>query len=71
MGIGSVPDAMGWGAVSLTTAGYGDIYSVTVPRKFIGAFIAVLGIGLFTLPAGIIRKYAPMRKSYECNNGRG
>ncbi len=51
---GSIPDAMWWGAVTLTTVGYGDVYPVTLLGKFIGAFIAVLGIGLFALPAGII-----------------
>jgi len=51
---GSIPDAMWWGAVTLTTVGYGDVYPVTLLGKFIGAFIAALGIGLFALPAGII-----------------
>jgi voltage-gated potassium channel len=50
----SIPSAMWWGAVTLTTVGYGDIYPKTVLGKFIGAFIAVLGIGLFALPAGIL-----------------
>jgi voltage-gated potassium channel len=50
----SIPDAMWWGVVTLTTVGYGDVYPVTVLGKIVGAFIAVLGIGLFALPAGII-----------------
>ncbi len=51
---GSIPSAMWWGAVTLTTVGYGDVYPVTLLGKLISAFIAVLGIGLFALPAGII-----------------
>ncbi len=51
---GSIPDAMWWGAVTLTTVGYGDVYPITLLGKIISAFIAVLGIGLFALPAGII-----------------
>ena len=51
---GSIPKAMWWGAVTLTTVGYGDVYPVTLLGRIIGAFIAVLGIGLFALPAGII-----------------
>jgi voltage-gated potassium channel len=50
----SIPDAMWWGVVTLTTVGYGDVYPVTVLGKIIGALIAMLGIGLFALPAGII-----------------
>jgi voltage-gated potassium channel len=49
----SIPAAMWWGVVTLTTVGYGDIYPVTPLGKVIGAIIALLGIGLFALPAGI------------------
>jgi voltage-gated potassium channel len=50
----SIPDAMWWGAVTLTTVGYGDVYPKTLLGKMLGALIAMLGIGLFALPAGII-----------------
>ena len=50
----NIPSAMWWGVVTLTTVGYGDIYPVTPFGKFIGAVIALLGIGLFALPAGIL-----------------
>jgi voltage-gated potassium channel len=50
----SIPAAMWWGAVTLTTVGYGDVYPKTVMGKLLAAIIAVLGIGLFALPAGII-----------------
>lgn len=50
----SIPQAMWWGAVTLTTVGYGDIYPITPLGKVLGALIAMLGIGLFALPAGII-----------------
>ncbi|MEO6861085.1 MAG: ion transporter [Microcoleus sp.] len=51
---GSIPDAMWWGVVTLTTVGYGDIYPITPVGKFLGAILAFLGIGIFALPAGII-----------------
>lgn len=50
----SIPAAMWWGVVTLTTVGYGDIYPMTPIGKFIGALVIVLGIGLFALPAGIL-----------------
>jgi voltage-gated potassium channel len=50
----SIPAAMWWGVVTLTTAGYGDIYPVTTLGKVVGAMIALLGVGLFALPAGIL-----------------
>ncbi|MCT7949481.1 ion transporter [Ancylothrix sp. C2] len=50
----SIPAAMWWGVVTLTTVGYGDIYPITAIGKFFGAMLAFIGIGLFALPAGII-----------------
>ncbi|MDD1676840.1 MAG: ion transporter [Methanomicrobiales archaeon] len=49
----SIPDAMWWGVITLATVGYGDVYPVTVAGKIIGGFVAIIGIGLFALPAGI------------------
>ena len=50
----SIPHAMWWGVITLTTVGYGDIYPVTTMGKLLGATISILGIGLFSLPAGIL-----------------
>lgn len=50
----SIPAAMWWGIMTLTTVGYGDVYPVTVLGKVTAAVIAVAGIGLFALPAGIL-----------------
>lgn len=50
----SILDSIWWGAVTLTTVGYGDIYPITFLGKLLGSFIALLGIGLFALPAGIV-----------------
>jgi len=50
----SIPAAMWWGVITLTTVGYGDICPVTVLGKTFAGIIAVLGVGLFALPTGII-----------------
>ncbi|MDX1639468.1 MAG: ion transporter [Balneolaceae bacterium] len=50
----SIPAAMWWGIATLTTVGYGDIYPVTTLGKMLGTVVALLGIGIFALPAGII-----------------
>lgn len=53
-GFQSIPETMWWGVATLTTVGYGDVYPVTALGKVLGAIIAILGVGLFALPAGII-----------------
>lgn len=50
----SIPAAMWWGVITLTTVGYGDIYPITVTGKLLGASLACFGIGVFILPAGIV-----------------
>ena len=50
----SIPAAMWWGVATLTTVGYGDVYPMTPLGKFLGALIALLGVGIVALPAGII-----------------
>ena len=50
----SIPAAMWWGVATLTTVGYGDIYPITPFGKALGSLIAIIGIGMFALPAGIL-----------------
>lgn len=50
----SIPAALWWGVVTLTTVGYGDVYPVTPVGKFLASIIALMGIGVFALPAGIL-----------------
>lgn len=50
----SIPETMWWGIATLTTVGYGDVYPVTALGKLLGGVIAVIGIGLFALPTGIL-----------------
>lgn len=50
----SIPETMWWGIATLTTVGYGDVYPITPLGHLLGGVIAVIGIGLFALPAGIL-----------------
>lgn len=50
----SIPETMWWGIATLTTVGYGDMYPVTGLGQFLGGIIAIIGIGLFALPTGIL-----------------
>ena len=50
----SIPAAMWWAVVTLTTVGYGDVCPTTLAGKLVGAVMAVLGIGMLALPTGIL-----------------
>jgi voltage-gated potassium channel len=51
---GSIPRALWWSAVTLTTVGYGDVYPMTPLGKACAAIVAIAGIGLIALPTGIL-----------------
>jgi voltage-gated potassium channel len=51
---GSIPRALWWAVVTLTTIGYGDVYPITAAGKVAASLLAVAGIGLIALPAGIM-----------------
>ena len=50
---GSIPRAMWWAVVTLTTLGYGDVYPITVLGRIVAGITAILGIGIIAMPAGI------------------
>lgn len=50
----SIPASMWWAIATLTTVGYGDVYPITVAGKIAASIIAILGIGMFALPTGIL-----------------
>ena len=51
---GSIPAAMWWAIVTLTTVGYGDVVPVTVLGRMIAGLTMVLGLMMLALPVGII-----------------
>lgn len=50
----SVFHSMWWTIVTLTTVGYGDVYPITVGGKIFTFFILILGLGIVTIPAGLV-----------------
>lgn len=43
-----------WAIVTLTTVGYGDIYPITMGGRFFTFFILLVGVGIVTIPAGLV-----------------
>lgn len=50
----NIPETMWWSVSTLTTVGYGDVVPLTSVGKVLTGFIALLGVGLIALPAGIL-----------------
>ena len=52
-GFSSIPRALWWAIATLTTVGYGDVYPVTGLGRIFASVIALAGIGVVALPAGV------------------
>lgn len=50
----SIPVAMYWAVVTLTTVGYGDVIPITPLGQFIASLIMVVGYGIIAVPTGIV-----------------
>lgn len=51
---GTIPDAMWWAIVTLTTVGYGDVVPVTLAGRIIAGLTMVTGMLMLALPIGIV-----------------
>lgn len=51
---GTIPDAMWWAIVTLSTIGYGDVVPLTVQGKIVAAMTIVGGLIMIALPVGIV-----------------
>jgi len=50
----SIPAAMWWSIVTLTTIGYGDVVPVTLAGKILACVIGIVSFGIVALPAGLL-----------------
>lgn len=51
---GSIPRALWWSVITLTTVGYGDAFPITPLGKVFASMVALSGIALVAMPTGII-----------------
>lgn len=51
---GSIPRALWWAIVTLTTVGYGDVSPVTPLGKVLASVVALGGVALVAMPSGIM-----------------
>jgi voltage-gated potassium channel len=51
---GSVPAALWWAVVTLTTVGYGDVVPITPLGRLVAALVMICGLGVFGLWTGIL-----------------
>ncbi len=53
-GFTSIPLAIYWAIVTLTTVGYGDIAPQTVPGKLFASSVMIIGYAIIAVPTGIV-----------------
>lgn len=53
-GLSSIPKAIYWAVVTITTVGYGDITPVTPMGQFISTLVMLLGYAVIAVPTGIV-----------------
>lgn len=50
----SIFHSIWWAVITLTTVGYGDVYPITAGGKTFTVFILFIGLGIVSVPAGIL-----------------
>lgn len=53
-GFNSIPEAIYWAIVTVTTVGYGDMIPSTSLGKFISSFAMIIGYAIIAVPTGIM-----------------
>ena len=59
-----------WVRVTLTTVGYGDVYPITTGGKLFTFFILMIGVGIVTIPAGLVASALNKARDMEEKAGK-
>ena len=59
-----------WSIVTLTTVGYGDVYPITLGGKIFTFFVLIIGVGVVTIPAGLIGSALSQARDLEIENDK-
>jgi len=65
----SVFHSLWWSVCTLTTVGYGDIYPVTTGGKTFTFFVLATGLGIISVPAGLVASALSKAREMEANDG--
>lgn len=57
-----------WAIVTLTTVGYGDVFPITVGGKIFTFFMLLVGVGIVTIPAGLVASALSKAREIEEDN---
>ena len=61
----SVFDGLWWAVATLTTVGYGDCYPVTAGGKIFTFFILLIGLGIISVPTGMVASALSKARAME------
>jgi voltage-gated potassium channel len=59
-----------WAVVTLTTVGYGDVYPITMGGKIFTFFVLLIGVGIVTIPAGLVASALSKAREIEEDNSK-
>ncbi len=67
----SVFDALWWAVATFTTVGYGDVYPVTAGGRLFTFFVLLIGLGIVSVPSGIIAAALAKARQLEDDAQKG
>ncbi len=50
----NIPEAIYWSMTTLSSIGYGDMTPITPLGRFMTSIVALIGVGIFAIPAGVL-----------------